>query len=80
MPDSLQFTWCLEKTSGEKRKKRGEGRGEREEGRQKGSSNWLPYIMLMKISFGVSEKKSGCQEMLPARESEEKKKKAFIFS
>lgn len=42
MPDSLQFTWCLEKTSGEKRKKRGEGRGEREEGRQKGSSNWLP--------------------------------------
>ena len=33
MPDSLQFTRCLEKTRGEKRKKRGEGRGEREEGR-----------------------------------------------
>ena len=30
MPDSLQFTRCLEKTSGEKRKKRGEGRGKRE--------------------------------------------------
>ena len=40
MPDSLQFTRCLEKTSGEKRKKR--GRREREEGREKGSSNRLP--------------------------------------
>ena len=78
MPDSLQFTRCLEKTSGEKRKKR--GRREREEGREKGSSssNWLPSIMLMRLSLGVKEKKSGCQKILLERERE--KKKTFIFS
>ena len=68
MPDSLQFTRCLENTSGEKRKKR--GRREREEGREKGSSNWLPSIMLMRLSLGVKEKKSGCQKILPERERE----------
>ena len=37
--------------------------------------------MLMRISLGVKEKKSGCQKILPERERErERERETFIFS
>ena len=36
--------------------------------------------MLMRISLGVKEKKSGCQEILPEREREKKTKLSFLVT